>query len=124
MKTTLQFLAITACIFISAGCTSQPKEFKERKLVIASKETVRVKELDLTITNNGCGRKWTNSEERPYCELLIKYKDSTIHAGDDFNPVYIGNIEIDIDRMNPWGREEDSVPPGGCRLWVRKLAGR
>jgi len=123
MKSAVYILAIAACFFLSTGCSSQPpKEFKERKLVIASKETVRVKELDLSITNNGCGRKWTNTEERPYCDLVIKYKDSTISAGHDFTPVRIGNIEIDIDRMNPWGREEDSVPPGGCRLWVRKLA--
>lgn len=99
-------------------------EFTDQRLVIANKETVRIKELDLSITNNGCGRQWESGEEKPYCELIIRRKDSTLRAGNNFKPVYIGNIEITIDRMNPWGREEDSVPPGGCRVWVRKLEGR
>ena len=130
MKSSIQTFAIVACFFTAAGCSSQPqKEFTEKKLVIASKETARVKELDLSITNNGCGRKWISegdkpSFERPYCDLLIKYKDSTIYAGGDFKPVYIGSIEITLDRINPWGVAEDSVPPGGCRVWVKKLQGR
>ena len=85
---------------------------------------MKIKELDLSITNNGCGRQWESGSEIPYCELIIKCKDSTIYAGSNFKPVYIGNIEIKLDRINPWGREEDSVPPGGCRVWVRKLEGR
>jgi predicted membrane protein len=124
MKSAIPTLAIAACLFIAAGCSSQLKEFKDKKLVIASKETVQVKELDLSITNNGCGRKWVGGAEQPYCDILIKWKDSTISAGADFRPVYIGNIEITLDKMNPWGKEEDSVPPGGCRVWVKKLEGR
>lgn len=125
MKSILHFIAITCALFILAGCNSQlQKEFTERKLVIDSKQTVTVKELSLSITNNGCGREWVAGAERPYCELVIRHKDSIIHAGGDFKPIYIANIEIKIDKMNPWGREEDSVPPGGCRLLVRKLPGR
>jgi hypothetical protein len=129
MKSSLQIFVITACFFITTGCSSKPKEFTEKELVIASKQTIKVRELDLSITNNGCGRQWIVEEgkpaaERPYCDLVINRKGSTIHAGSDFKPVYIGNIEIVIDKMNPWGREEDSVPPGGCRVWVRRLAGR
>ncbi|MEI2738273.1 MAG: hypothetical protein V9F01_05765 [Chitinophagaceae bacterium] len=83
----------------------------------------------MAITNNGCGRQWIEEDgksgtEKPYCDLIIKYKDSIIHAGSDFKPVYIGNIEIVVDKMNPWGREEDSVPPGGCRVWVKRTEGR
>jgi len=59
--------------------------------------------------------------ESPYCDLVIRYRDSTVHAGSDFKPVQISNIEITLDRINPWGREEDSIPPGGCRLLIRKL---
>lgn len=118
-------LTIIACFLIIAGCSSQsPKEFKEKKLIVASKETVKIKQLDLSVTNNGCGRQWVSGEERPYCDLIIKHKDSIFYAGSNFKPVYIGNIEITIDRMNPWGREEDSVPAGGCRIWVRKIEGR
>ncbi len=124
MKSAIQTLAITACFFITAGCSSQPKKFTDKKVVVASKETVKIKELDLSITNNGCGRQWESGGERPYCELIIKCKDSTIYAGGNFKPVYIGNIEITLDKINPWGREEDSVPPGGCRVWIRKLEGR
>jgi hypothetical protein len=83
----------------------------------------------MTITNNGCGRKWIvegdhPAFERAYCDIAINRGDKTIRAGNDSNPVYIGDVEIDIERMNPWGREEDSVPPGGCRLWVRRVGGR
>ncbi len=129
MKSAISIFAIAACFFITAGCSSQPKEFTDKKLIIASKETVKVKELDLSITNNGCGRKWLSEGDKPayeraYCDLLIKLKDSTIYAGGDFKPVYIGNIEITVDRMNPWGVTEDSVPPGGCRVWLRKVEGR
>ncbi len=124
MKSIITTLVIAVCFFITAGCSSQPKEFTDKKLVIASKQTEKIKELDLSITNNGCGRQWESGVEKPYCELIIKRKDSTIHAGRDFKTVYISNIEITIDRMNPSGREEDSVPPGGCRVWVRKFEGR
>jgi hypothetical protein len=127
MKPLIIIIAVTACFIMAGGCNSQPKEFTKKKLVIASKETLKVKQLDLSITNNGCGRKWIvegdkPGYETPYCDLVIKNKDSIIHAGSNFDPVYIGNIEITLDKINPWGREEDSVPPGGCRIWVRKVA--
>lgn len=115
------FFAITACLFVVAGCNRPTKPFSEKKLIIATNQTVKIKELDLSITNNGCGRQWESGSERPYCELIIKHKESTINAGNSFEPVHIGNIEITIDKMNPWGRQEDSVPAGGCRLLVRKL---
>ena len=129
MKQALSTLAISVCFFITVGCSSQPKPFTERKIIIASKETVKVPELNLSITNNGCGRKWLSEEdkpsyERPYCDLIIKQKDSTITGGGDFKPIYVGNVEITIEKMNPWGVVEDSVPPGGCRVLVRKVEGR
>ncbi len=113
------FVAITACMY-------PPKKFTEKRLVIASKETVRINELDMTITNNGCGRKWIVEDgkaagERPYCELIVTTKDSTWHFGSSFDPLYIKNLKLLIDKMNPWGREEDSVPPGGCRIIVTRL---
>ncbi len=102
-----------------------PKKFTEKRLVIANKQTVSIKELDMTITNNGCGRKWVVEDgkaaaERPYCDLVVKTKDSTWHFGDSFDPLYIKNLKLLVDKMNPWGREEDSVPPGGCRVIVTK----
>lgn len=124
MKQTIVPFLITALTWMAIGCTHQPKEFSDQKLVIASNETVKIRELDLSITNNGCGRQWESGEEKPYCELVIQRKDATVRAGTNFKPVYIGNIEITIDKMNPWRREEDSVPAGGCRVWVRKVKGR
>ena len=118
---------LTGIFFLAVvGCTYPPKKFTEKRLVIASKETVRINELDMTITNNGCGRKWIVEDgkaagERPYCELTVKTKDSTWHFGSSFDPLYIKNLKLLIDKMNPWGREEDSVPPGGCRVIVTKL---
>ena len=126
MKSALSIIVITACFFIAAGCSSQSKPFTERKIVIASQQTVKVPELNLSITNNGCGRKWLSekdkpSYERPYCDLIIKQKDSTVTGWGDFKPIYIGNVEISIEKMNLWGVFEDSVPPGGCRVLVRKI---
>jgi hypothetical protein len=108
------------------SCSNPSKPFTERRITIGNKETVKISELDMTITNNGCGRKWISdgdnpSYEKPYCGLVITRKDSTLNAGSNFDPVYIGNVKIEIDRMNPWGREEDSIPPGGCRVIVRKM---
>lgn len=76
MRIVKPLFAIAACFFITAGCNSQlQKEFTEKKLVIASQQTVTVKELGLSITNNGCGREWIGGAERPYCDLVIKRKD-------------------------------------------------
>jgi len=106
---------------ILAACGEPTPPFTEKQLVIGSKETIRLSEIDLSITNNGCGRQWEGEAEKPYCELVIKYKDSTFKAGDSFKPVYVGTIKIEIDKMNPWAKTEDSVPPGGCRIIVTKL---
>ncbi len=128
MKQFLPSIFLIACM-IAAGCSNPPKPFTEKRYTIASKETLKISELNMTITNNGCGRKWISegdqpSYERAYCDLVIKRNETTLHAGEDSRPVYIGDIEIDIEKMNPWGREEDSVPPGGCRLRVRRVEGR
>lgn len=106
-----------------------PKQFTEKSILLLNKETVVIKEVDISVTNNGCGRKWISAEGQPsyekaYCDLVIKNGDSTIHAGADYKPVYFGNIEIKLEKMNPWGKEENGIPPGGCRIWVRKLEGR
>ena len=122
-------MVVVTYFIIVTGCGNSSKEFTERKLVIASKQTVKVKELGLSITNYGCGRRWESTDgktgtERPYCELEIKYKDSVINAGNDFQPIFIGDAQIQMDKINPWGQEEDSIPPGGCRLWVKKVIHR
>jgi hypothetical protein len=121
----MKFAILKMIVFVFlipvAGCGNSEKQFTQKKLVIARNETAKVKELGLSITNNGCGREWDDGGERPYCDLVIKHKDSTVHAGGDFKPVYIGNIEVTIDKMNPWGRIEDSVPPGGCRVVITRI---
>jgi hypothetical protein len=106
-----------------AACMHPPKKFTERTLIIGSKQSASISELGMTITNGGCGRKWMadNGGERPYCDLTVKMKDSTYHFGSSFEPLYIRNIKLIIDKMNPWGREEDSVPAGGCRIIVKRL---
>jgi hypothetical protein len=123
MKPNAVFLIIAYSLAVTTACMYPPKKFTEKRLVIASKETVRINELDMSITNGGCGRKWMadNGGERPYCDLVVKTKDSTWHFGDSFDPLYIKNLKLVIDKMNPWSREEDSVPPGGCRIIVTKL---
>jgi hypothetical protein len=126
MKLLVKLSAAVSLLALMISCSNPSKPFTERRIIIGNKETVKISELDLSITNNGCGRKWVSdgenpSYERPYCGLVIMRKDSMLNAGSNFDPVYIGNVKIEIDRMNPWGREEDSIPPGGCRVIVRKM---
>src|SRR5687767_3265352 len=126
MKTSI--CVIVAACFIITGCMNPPEAFTEKRIIVARKQTVVIPEIDLSITNNGCGRKWVIEKDKPaferaYCDLVIQRDKTIIHAGKDSKPVYIGDLQIDIERMNPWGREEDSVPPGGCRIWVRKTGG-
>lgn len=129
MKRKEPIFSFAAFLFLIIGCSNPSKPFTERRIVIASKQTIKVPELNLLITNNGCGRKWISdgdkpAYETPFCGLDIKRDDITLHGGGDFKPIYIGNAEITIDKMNPWGAAEDSVPPGGCRVLVRQVEGR
>jgi hypothetical protein len=122
-------MAVATCYILLEGCSNAAKDFTERRIVVGSKQTVKVKELGLSITNYGCGRKWESADgkngiEKPYCELEIQYKDSIINAGNDFKPILIGDAQIQLDKINPWGKEEDSIPPGGCRLLVKKVVQR
>ena len=123
MKLICTFLFSGILLMLMIGCMNPPKRFTEKRLVIASKESASIKELGMTITNGGCGRKWMtdNGGEKPYCDLTVNTKDSIYHFGDSFEPLYIKNIKLVVDKMNPWGREEDSVPAGGCRVIVTRL---
>ncbi|MBI5856871.1 MAG: hypothetical protein HZB42_04395 [Sphingobacteriales bacterium] len=104
-----------------------PKEkFTEKKFVIEKNQTVAIYELDISITNAGCMRQWVSEEgklthEKPFCPLTVKMKDSTYHFGDSFSPLYIKNLKLVVDKMNPWEGTEDSIPPGGCRVIVTRL---
>lgn len=113
-------------VLLLTACMHPPKRFTEARLVIGSKESAGISELGMTIRNEGCGRKWISegdkpSFERPFCNITVKYKDSTYYFGDSFAPLYITNLKLVIDKINPWGREEDSIPAGGCRIIVTRL---
>ena len=120
--------AVILSIYCAAGllmtrCSNPPKPFTEKRIVLANKQTIRIEELEMTITNRGCSRKWMtdNGGEKPYCDLQVKVDDSVYQFGDSFAPLFIRNFKLEIDKMNPMGREEDSVPPGGCRVIVKRL---
>ena|SRR5690349_1254817 len=117
------FILVNVTFFLLAACMYPPKKFTEKRVVIASKGSATIDEINMTISNGGCGRKWMadNGGERPYCELTVKFKDSIYRFGNSFEPLYIQNFKLLIDKMNPWGREEDSVPAGGCRIIVTRL---
>lgn len=123
----IRLIFISACVYLLVvGCMSRPDKFTEKKLIVASKQTVVIKELSMSITNAGCGRKWISEDDKPayeraYCDLTVKLKDSIYHFGDSFSPLYIKNLKLVVDKMNPWGREEDSIPPGGCRIIITRL---
>jgi len=120
----IQFFLYSA-FFASLGCgqTAKPP-FTEKRIVIGNKETIEIKEIDLSISNEGCGRKWISegdkpSYERPFCSLQGTYKKEKFFAGEDFDTINVQDLLLKVERMNPWGREEDSIPPGGCRIWVK-----
>lgn len=126
MKSAPRFFWSAVLLMIVAGCMQPPKKFTEKKLVVGSNQTVSISELDMTIHNDGCGRRWLSEDdkpafERPFCDVTVKIKDSTYYFGDSFAPLYISNLKLVIDKMNPWGREQDSVPAGGCRIIVTRL---
>jgi hypothetical protein len=108
-------------LLLITACVHHPEPFTQKTYTIAPKQTITISQLHLSITNEGCGRQWEGGAEKPFCGLIIKHKDSTIRAGQNAAPIYTGTIKIEIDKMNPWGVAEDSVPPGGCRLIVTKL---
>lgn len=115
-------MLLSICVTILC-CVQAP--FTEKRLIIASGETVRIDELKISITNKGCGRKWMSEKDKPsyevpYCELEVKYRDSLLHFSGGWGPFFAGAAEIRIDKMNPWGREEDSIPAYGCRVIINK----
>src|SRR6188474_3455171 len=99
------FIPALVCGLLLMAC-SAPAGFTEKRLIIASGETVRINELKIAITNKGCGRKWIMEDgkpahEEPYCDLEVKYRDSTQHFTTGRGPFYVGAAEIRIDKMNP-----------------------
>ncbi len=117
---------LIALLTLSAASCSSTKEFTDREIIVESKETVVIKELDLKITNKGCGRQWESKEgkepyETAYCELVYQLKDSVKYAGDSYKPVYFGDIEIKLTGMNPWSAAEKGIPGGGCRLSIKRI---
>ena len=113
-------------ILLFLGCRYPQKEFKEKTLIVEAKQTVPVSELGISIHNEGCGREWVSEEgkpamERAFCEVTVKTTDSVYHFSNTNKPLFIKNIRLDLEKMNPWGRVEDSIPPGGCRIRVTKL---
>ena len=112
-------------LLLTQSCTSQ-KDINDTLVIVKRGETIKIKELDLKITNKGCGREWVSSNngessEKPVCELTYVLGDSTKYGGNSYKPVYFRDIEIKIEKMNVWNKEEDGVPAGACRLWIRKL---
>lgn len=102
------------------------KQFKEKTITFGANQLISIAELGLTIKNQSCGRQWisTNGEpayERAFCDITVKTKDSTYHFNTALDRFFIKNIQFDIEKINPWGKEEDSVPAGGCRIKVLKL---
>jgi hypothetical protein len=113
-------------LLILTGCMYPPKQFKDKSLVIANNQTVHIEELGLSVTNHGCGREWVSENgnpdyERVFCNVDVKTKDSTYRFSHADKTLFIKNIKLEIDQMNPWGREQDSIPAGGCRIIVTKL---
>lgn len=111
-------------VTVYSACMHHPgNAFTEKSYILKREENIRIPELDLQISNNGCGRQWMvdNGGEKPFCDLELKASDTVFKFGRSFQPVYYKNLEIVVTQMNPWNIAEDSIPPGGCRIWIRKL---
>lgn len=122
MKTaSLTRFAVSFLLF-TGSCMYLPENFTEQALVIGKNETVSIPQLRLSITNKGCGRRrMGDGIENLFCELEVKDKEQIYRFGDSFAPFYIGNIELRIDSINPGSAAGDSLPPGGCRVIVKRL---
>lgn len=122
MNLLFQIMRLLLPVSFFCACNQHPGiAFTEKTYILQREETIRIPELDIRISNKGCGRQWEGESEVPYCELELKAADTTIQFGQSFAPVYFRNLEIKVMQMNPWNREEDSIPPGGCRVLVHKL---
>ncbi len=122
------YILTIVVMLASPGCGDRYRVFEDQRLIIPVNKTIRVKGADLSITNKGCGRKWMATEgkpayEQPYCSLELRYNGKTSLFSEGYGPFYAGEMEVRIEKMNPWGGEEDSIPPGGCRVLVRKVPG-
>src|SRR5262245_3603726 len=105
MRSNALFVMMTVAFLAMIACMYPPKKFTEKRLVIPDRGSVRIDELDLTITNNFCGGEWIKVEKaiegewkegykRLYCDLIVKTKDSTLHFGGSFGPLYIKNLKL------------------------------
>ena len=73
MRLNLSIRLFVLLFLFDAGC-STTKEFTDREIIVESNQTVAIKELDLKITNKGCGRDWVSDDigqsyEKPVCDL-------------------------------------------------------
>ena len=92
----------------------------DKKIIVEKEKTVQVKEAGLSITNEGVGREFGEFGERPFYHISVKKSDSIYRFPQQFEALYIGDLQLQMDKVNPWGAEEDSVPPGGCRIHIRR----
>ena len=108
------------------ACGKRQAAFTEAAYVLKRSETLSITPLNLQVTNRGCGRQWEGDPgtENPLCDLEIRSGDSVWYWGHSFKPFIIRDLEFTVEKMNPWNREEDSIPAGGCLIRVRKLNSR
>ena len=112
-------LLLTASL-ISCNGKGQTKTGMDKKIIVGKEKTVQVKEAGITITNEGVGREFGESGERPFYHISVKKGDSTYRFPQKFEALYVDDLQLQMDKVNPWEREEDSVPPGGCRIHIQR----
>jgi hypothetical protein len=117
----------TICLLTFSGC-QEPVQFTEKDYVLTSGDSLYVSELKITIHNKGCGTKWISEKDRsayevPYCSLEIRQDNEQVQYLNNNEPVYAGEAEVRIGKINPWGRPQDSLPAYSCMVMVKKVAG-
>ena len=117
---------LSSFLLVMQSCSSQ-KDFNDTLVIVKKGETVKIKGLDLKITNSGCGRDWISngggeSYEVPSCDLIYEMGNTRINAGKSLKPLLFGDYEIQIDAMNVWSKEEEGLPGGACRISIKKIA--
>jgi hypothetical protein len=120
---------IYGCTCLTALCQCrQPNEFTEKQYILASGDSVYVRELKISIHNKGCSMHWISEKDKPsyetaYCDLDVRHGNEQVQYLNNNEPVYAGEAEVTIGKINPWGTPKDSLPACNCNVTVKKVAG-
>src|SRR5689334_3406589 len=101
-----------------------PVVFTEKVYFLNHDDSIYVNDLNVSIVNKGCGRQWRSGKGGPpfetvWCLIQVRHKNEPVQVLNSEGKIYSGEAEITVEKVNPGGAIEDSIPPGGCRIRVK-----